>query len=98
MGFETIIGLIAGAVGGNAAGGLFKSLNQGTLINSIAGVVGGGLGGSVLSMLGAPDMAGVAGEAAGLDLGAILGQVAGGGVGGGVVLALVGVVRRAMAR
>jgi hypothetical protein len=47
-------------------------------------------------MLGAPDMAGVAGEAAGLDIGAIIGQVAGGGVGGGAVLAIVGVVRNMM--
>jgi len=51
---ELIISLIAGAVGGNAAGKALPSLNQGTLINSISGIVGGGLGGSILGMLGAP--------------------------------------------
>ncbi|WGW04857.1 hypothetical protein [Tropicibacter oceani] len=95
---ELIIGLLSGAVGGNVAGGLLKKFDQGTLINSLAGIVGGGLGGTILGMLGAPDMAGAAGEAGGLDLGAIIGQVAGGGVGGGALLAIVGMVRNAMGK
>ena len=48
---ELIIGLLSGAAGGNAAGKLLGSLNQGTLINSIAGVVGGGLGARSLAQL-----------------------------------------------
>ncbi len=94
---ELIISLIAGAAGGNLTGALVKSLNQGTLINSIAGIVGGGLGGQILSALGA---GGVAAEAAtgGLDLATIIAQVAGGGVGGGVLMAVVGVIRSAMAK
>lgn len=92
---EMIVSLIAGAVGGNAAGGLLRNLNQGTLINSIAGIVGGGLGGQVLGMLGAGGMAADA-AAGGLDIGSIVGQLASGGVGGGVLLAIVGVVRNAM--
>ena len=61
---ELIIQLIAGAVGGNVAGGLLKNLNQGTLINSIAGIVGGGLGGQILGALtgGAVDPAAAASE------------------------------------
>ena len=47
-------------------------------------------------MLGAPYMAGRAGDAAGMDIGALLGQVASGGVGGGVLLAIVGFVRAKM--
>ena len=90
------LNLVSGAIGGNALGRLIGSLNQGTVINSIAGVLGIGLGGSILSMLGAPDMAGMAGDAAGMDIGALLGQVASGGVGGGVVLAIVGFVRSKM--
>ena len=43
-------------------------------------------------MLGAPDMAGMAGDAAGMDIGALLGQVAS----GGVLLAIVGFVRSKM--
>ena len=94
---ETIIGLIAGAVGGNAAGGLLKRLNQGTLINSIAGIVGGGVGGQVLSMVtgGAVDPA--ATDAAG-GIGPFISQIAGGAVGGGGALAIVGVIKNMMAK
>ncbi|WP_323769546.1 hypothetical protein [Antarctobacter sp.] len=95
---ELIIALISGALGGNAAGGLVKKIDQGTLINSISGIVGGGLGGTILGMLGAPEMAGAAGEAGGLDIGAIIGQVAAGGAGGGVVLAIVSALRGMLAK
>jgi uncharacterized membrane protein YeaQ/YmgE (transglycosylase-associated protein family) len=83
---ELIIGLLSGAAGGNVAGKLMGSLNQGTLINSISGIVGGGLGGTILSALGA-------GGGEGMDIAGIVSQVAGGGIGGGVVLAVVGAVR-----
>ena len=73
-------------------GRLIGSLNQGTVINSIGGI----LGGSILGMLGAHDMAGMAGDAAGMDIGALLGQVTSGGVGGGVLLGIVGFVRSKM--
>ncbi|GGX58406.1 hypothetical protein GCM10007385_28910 [Tateyamaria omphalii] len=88
---ELLIGLISGAVGGNAAGGMLKNLNQGVLINSLSGIVGGGIGGTVLSMLG--------GDASGgMDLAGILQQVAGGGIGGGAVLAIVGALRQQLGR
>lgn len=90
---ELLISLIAGAVGGNVSGKAVSSINQGTLINSIAGIVGGGLGGQILSMLGAGGLAG-----GGMDLMGIIGQLASGGVGGGVVLAIVSVIRNAMAK
>lgn len=48
---EFLISLIAGAVGGNAAGKAIPSLNQGTLINSLSGIVGGGVGGGVVMAL-----------------------------------------------
>ena len=90
---ELIISLLAGAVGGNVAGKAVKSIDQGTLINSVAGIVGGGVGGQLLSMVGAGALAG-----GGTDLMGIIGQIASGGVGGGVVLALVGVLRKALAK
>ena len=90
---ELLIGLISGAVGGNVAGAAVKNINQGTLINSIAGVVGGGLGSQLLGMAGAGALAG-----GGMDLMGIVGQVASGGVGGGVVLAIVSVVRKMIAK
>ncbi|MBL4659878.1 MAG: hypothetical protein JKY19_05950 [Alcanivoracaceae bacterium] len=84
-----IINLISGAVGGNIAGKLFKSLNLGTLLNSIAGIVGGGLGGQLLAMLGI-------GGGGSMDLMGILQSVAAGGVGGGVLMAIIGFIKKMM--
>jgi len=46
-----IIQLVAGAIGGNAAGAALKDYNLGTLGNTIAGAIGGGLGGQLLQGL-----------------------------------------------
>jgi hypothetical protein len=89
---EIIIQLIAGALGGNAAGTAMKNLSLGTLGNSLVGILGGGLGGQLLGM------AGMGGGTEGMDIAAIIQSVAGGGVGGGVLLALVGVIKKAMAK
>ena len=79
-----IIQLISGAAGGNIAGALMKNLSLGTAGNSIAGIVGGGIGGQLLSMIGAGGMDG------------IVGSLASGGVGGAVVMAVIGVIKKAM--
>ena len=84
-----IINLVSGAVGGNVAGKLFKSLNMGTLLNSVAGIVGGGLGGQLLGMLGV-------GGGGSMDLLGILQTVVSGGVGGGVLMAIVGMIKKMM--
>lgn len=89
-----IIQLISGAVGGNVAGKLLKNLDLGPVGNSIAGLLGGGLGGQLLGALGV----GAATDAGGLDLTSILTSVAGGGVGGGVLMAIVGAIKKAMAK
>ena len=91
---ELIINLISGAVGGNIAGGLMKNLSLGTVWNSVVGVLGGGLGGQILSMLG---VAGT-GDASSMDLGSIIGSIGGSGVGGGVLLAVVGLIKKAIAK
>jgi len=46
-----IIQLIAGAVGGNAAGAAVKNVDLGTLGNTIAGAIGGAGGGTLLTAL-----------------------------------------------
>ena len=89
-----IIQLISGAVGGNVAGKLLKNLDLGTIGNSIAGLLGGGLGGQLLGVLGV----GVSTDAGALDVASILTSVAGGGVGGGVLMAIVGALKKSMAR
>jgi uncharacterized membrane protein YeaQ/YmgE (transglycosylase-associated protein family) len=82
-----LFSLITGAVGGNVAGAVLKNLSLGPVGNSIAGVVGGGLGGQLLTAaLGSGGSPG------------ILGNIAGSGIGGIVVMALVGVVKNAMAK
>jgi len=87
-----IIQLISGAAGGNVAGSLLKNLSLGTVGNSIAGILGGGIGGQLLGMLG---MASGAGE---MDLGGIVGSLASGGVGGGALMAIIGLIKNAMAK
>ncbi len=85
---EFIIQLIAGAVGGNAAGMALKKYSLGTLWNSVVGIVGGGLGGQVLGIFG------LAIGGGGLDIASIVGQILSGGVGGGILLVIVGVVKK----
>lgn len=87
-----IIQLISGAAGGNVAGSLMKNLSLGTVGNSLAGILGGGIGGQLLGMLG---MATGGGD---LDIGSIIGSIASGGVGGGVVMAVIGMIKKAMAK
>ena len=90
-----IIQLLSGAVGGNLAGSLIKKLTLGTLGNSIAGIVGGGLGAKLLGLMGVATS--TVGATGGLDLGSIIGSIAGGGVGGGVLMAIVGLIKNALA-
>ena len=80
-----IIQLVSGAAGGNVAGALLKNLSLGTAGNSIAGIVGGGIGGQLLSFVGA----------GGLD--GIVGSLASGGVGGAVLMAAIGLIKKATA-
>jgi hypothetical protein len=87
--------LVAGALGGNVAGSVLKHISLGTLGNSLAGLLGGGLGGQILAnVLGLPGLSG----AEGLDIGALASQFAGGGVGGAVVMAIVGIIKNALAK
>ena len=85
-----IIQLVSGAAGGNLAGSVMKNFSLGTVMNSVVGILGGGIGGQLLGMLG---MASGAGE---MDIGGIISSIAGGGVGGGVLLAIVGMIKKAM--
>jgi len=89
---EIIIQLISGIVGGNLAGMAMKQFSLGTLGNSIAGLIGGGVGGQLLT-----NVLGI-GAGGGMDVGSIASQVAGGGIGGAIVLAIVGMVKKAMAK
>jgi len=88
-----IVQLIAGAIGGNAAGAGLKNIDLGTLGNTIAGAIGGAGGGTLLTAF-LPILQGVAGN---VDIGQVLGQAVGGGVAGAIVTAIVGLIKNAMA-
>ena len=88
-----IIQLIAGAVGGNAAGATMKNIDLGTLGNTIAGAVGGAGGGTLLTAL-LPMLQSAAGN---VDIGTVVGQAVGGGVTGAILTAIVGIIKNAMA-
>jgi uncharacterized membrane protein YeaQ/YmgE (transglycosylase-associated protein family) len=80
------------SVGGNVGGAIFKNLSLGTTGNSIAGIIGGPLGAMLLSQLG------LGGGAEAGGLGSILSGVGGGGVGGIILMALVGLIKKSMAK
>jgi hypothetical protein len=88
---ELIIQLLSGALGGNAAGKIFKNYNLGPIWNSVVGLLGGGLGGQLLNAVG---MLGQSGGS--MDIGSILGNVASSGVGGGILLIVVGAIKKAI--
>jgi hypothetical protein len=96
-----IIQIIAGAIGGNAAGAGAKKYSLGTTGNSIAGAVGGLILGQILGAMGVgePGMATAEGAppaAGSLDVGALIGQLVGGGAGGAVLTLIAGVVKNMM--
>jgi hypothetical protein len=87
-----IIQIVAGAIGGNAAGAM-KDFSLGTAGNTIVGAIGGGVGGQLLQAL----IPALAGGAGGLDIGTIIGQLAGGGIAGAVLTGVVGLIKNKMA-
>jgi len=87
-----IIQLIAGAIGGNAAGATMEKANLGPAGNTIAGALGGLGGGQLLSAL----IPALAGSAGGVDLASLAGQLVGGGVSGAIVTVIVGMIMNAM--
>jgi hypothetical protein len=95
-----IIEIVAGAIGGNAAGAAAKKYSLGAIGNSIAGAVGGLILGQILAAMGIgePGMAAADGApgAGGMDIGAIIGQVIGGGVGGGALTMIDGLIKSMM--
>lgn len=83
-----LLTLIAGAIGGNAAGAVLKDQSLGGVGNTIEGIVGGGLGGQILSGL-------IGGGAGGPS---VVGNIAGSGIGGAVLMIVVGFIKNAMAK
>ena len=77
-----IVQLIAGALGGYAAGNVSKEMNLGTIGNSVVGALGGGVGGQILVA-----MLGLSGTVQ------IVSALVTGGVSGGLATLLVGFLK-----
>jgi hypothetical protein len=92
-----ILQLVAGAIGGNAAGGLLKNIDLSPLVKTITGAAGGGIGGTILSGL-IPALGSAASGAGGFDIGAMAGQLVGGGITGAIVTAGVGLIKNALVK
>ena len=87
-----IIQIVAGLIGGTAAGSRVENANLGGLGNAIAGALGGVGGAHLLGAL-VPALSGVEG----LDIGSIIGQLVGGGAGGAILTIIAGMIKNAMA-
>src|SRR5262245_10355221 len=76
-----LIQVVAGALGGSAAGAAAQQYSLGTFGNAIAGAIGGGIGGQRL------------GAVAGSAVEGWVGNIGGGALGGAILMILVGVLK-----
>lgn len=95
---ELILQLVAGLIGGNAAGAALKNGSLGPVVNSVIGLIGGLGGGQLLAALGLGGAGDAAAAVSSLDIGTIVQSLLGGGVGGGALVAIAGLVKKALAK
>lgn len=88
---QILMNLVAGAVGGNAAGKATPTFDLGTIGNTIAGLVGGGVLGQLIPIL-LPAVTAAA-QGGNLSVGSILTNLIGGGAGGAILTAIIGAVK-----
>lgn len=88
---QILINLVAGALGGNAAGKTSSTFDLGTIGNTIAGLVGGGVLGQLVPLV-LPAITAAA-QGGNLSIGSIIAQVIGGGAGGAILTAIIGAIK-----
>ena len=88
---QILMNLIAGAVGGNAAGKASPKFDIGTIGNTIAGAVGGGVLGQIITLL-IPAVS-AASQAGDLSIGGVVSQLIAGGAGGALLTVIVGAMK-----
>ena len=87
----TIVSLVSGVAGGNAAGAAMPEKGLGVVGNSITGLLGGGAGGLVLNALN------LFGQKAGeMDVGSIFANIGTAGVGGAILTVVVSLIKNAL--
>jgi hypothetical protein len=86
---DLIIQIVAGVIGGHAAGATLKNWTLGAIGNTIAGAIGGVAGVQLLAQL----MPGLANTTGNVDVGTLVGQIIGGGVSGAIFAVLAGLTK-----
>ncbi|KRE02183.1 DNA methyltransferase [Bosea sp. Root381] len=85
---QILMNLVAGAIGGNAAGKASPTFDLGTLGNTLAGLVGGGVLGQLIPLV-LPAVSAAA-QSGNLTIGGVLTHLIGGGAGGAILTAIIG--------
>jgi hypothetical protein len=88
---QLLINLVAGAIGGNAAGKASPTFDLGTLGNTIAGLVGGGVLGQIITLVWPSVVASL--QSGNFSVGSIVTQAIGGGAGGAILTAIAGAIK-----
>lgn len=88
---QILINLIAGAVGGGAAGKASPTFDLGTVGNIVAGLVGGGVLGQIVTLIWPAVSASVA--SGNFSIGSVIANVISGGAGGAILTAIVGAIK-----
>jgi hypothetical protein len=93
---QLLINLVAGALGGGAAGKASPSFDLGTAGNVIAGAVGGGVLGQIITLLWPAVSASIA--SGNFSVGSVLANVITGGAGGAILTAIIGAIKNRTTR
>jgi hypothetical protein len=88
---QILINLIAGAVGGGAAGKASPSIDMGTVGNVIAGAVGGGVLGQLVPLVWPAVSASIA--SGNFSVSSVVTNLVSGGAGGAILTAIVGIIK-----
>ncbi len=89
-----LVNAVSGLVGGNILGAGWKDKSLGVLGNSIAGLIGGAAGGYIMQAVGLLQTVGMAD----MSVTSILGSVGSAGAGGAILTAIVGIIKKSMAK
>jgi hypothetical protein len=88
---QVLINLVAGALGGVAAGKSSSTFDLGTIGNIVTGLIGGGVVGQIATLL-LPSIIAAA-QSGNLSVSGVVSQVIAGGAGGAILTALVGAIK-----